>query len=119
MTNQKKSVKKVRTQEDIDNLELGDLVQIVCYGVMLYNGHLLTESGRNRNPDNCVFLDRNSRNPDQIIEYHIRRDKLSPEGFPHEGLLSVSETSDYHPEIHIFQKFDYKYRDEALKRAGL
>ena len=75
MAKRKIQVKKIRTQEDIDNLRARkDLVEITLYGIMLYTG--LTHHNMRIE---CRFLVRDNRNPDEIIEYYIRRDRLFPE----------------------------------------
>ena len=83
-------------------------------GKMLYQGSLLA---KDKKTVNYIFLCRNDA-LDRILEYHIGRDMLYPGFYPHEGSLMV-KFPDRFPEPHIFQKFDYKYRDEALKRAGI
>ena len=102
-------VKEIRTDDEIDNMLEGDLVEISLYGKMLYNGRSPTDK------NTYMFLYRNINNPNEIIEYHIRRDRLHLEG----DSLKVVSNIDYSPKMRKFGKFDFKYRNVLLKIAGL
>ncbi|MBI2449588.1 hypothetical protein HYV49_04805 [Candidatus Pacearchaeota archaeon] len=110
MIKQKLKVKEIRTEEDIDNLTVGNLVNLFQSGVSMYSGN------HPRNDEIYIFLHRGI-NPNIVFENHISRDKLFVE---EGGVLGVNHSN---VGVYVYGKIshkdEYASRDELLRRVGL
>ena len=107
MVKLKIKVKEIRTDDEIDNLTVGNLVN-------LEGKEALYKGNHPGNDEIYIFIYRHE-DPSVINEFHIERDQLFVE---EGGFLGFNH---YHYRSYDFYKGDkeYTHRDKLLRRVGL
>ncbi len=102
---EQKEIKKIRTQDDLNKLKIGDIVEIRNYGKMLYYATSMLDH---------TFLGRGRSK--EIIELEISRRSLLP--LEDGSSFAIASISDNYPRT-FHNTMRYSLKDYILREAGL